>query len=223
MECRVVDHVMDEYVDGRLAPKTSAAVDRHLVVCPACRELAVDLRRLLAATRDLPSEVEPPRELWERIAGELGTRRTGRLLTGRFGALTGGWMGGMLAAAAAVALVVATVVVVRQGTGPDESARWRGEWSGHAVPAALAEAGLDDELVRVRHELRDALEARRKSLAPETAAVIDENLAIIEWALAEIEQALEADPANRQLVRLFVATYQQEVDLLTQVTLAPAA
>lgn len=223
MECRVVDHLLDEYVDNRLSPEAAAAVARHLDTCPACRELAEDLRRLLGGAKALPAEVEPPRELWGRIEGELSRPRPGRVHHGRFGGLAGGWMGGVLAAAAAVALVVATVVVVRRDVGPEETTAKHDTAASRVLLAALAESGFDDEMIRVRVELREALASRRDALAPETIAVVDENLAIIEWALAEIERAIEVDPGNRQLVRLLVATYQQEIDLLTQVSLGSTA
>jgi hypothetical protein len=115
--------------------------------------------------------------------------------------------------------VVATVVSVRQAPGPAVGSAA----SVQLAPAAWTAADLDGQLTRVRQELRLALASRQDTLSPDTLAVITENLRIIEQALTAMEAALEADPGNRQLVHLLMATYQQEIDLLTQAALAPSA
>lgn len=216
MECHVADALMDEYVAGRLDDGSASQVAAHLAGCRHCRELEADLLRVLTAVTSLPESVEPPPAVWERIAESIGGR--GRVLPGRFGGSPGRFAGLLLAAVAALALVLAAVVSLRQSPGPAV-----GRLGSVEVTPAVWTMDMHGQLARVRQELRLVLASRQDTLAPDTLAVITENLRIIEQALKAMEAALEADPGNGQLVNLLLATYQQEIDLLTQAALAPSA
>jgi len=63
-------------------------------------------------------------------------------------------------------------------------------------------------------ELQLALSLQRERLAPETVAVLEQNLAIIDRAIGEARAALEADPANQELSFLLMNVYQSKVELL---------
>ena len=91
-----------------------------------------------------------------------------------------------------------------------------------SVAASSELAVIEAEYGQARDLLVQALDDSRGRLAPETVAVVDENLAIIGNAIAEIKTALEQDPGNRQLIRSLVAAYDREVDLLQQATQLPA-
>lgn len=58
-ECRVVDGLLEPWVDGDLEPADRRRVDDHLVACPRCRRAAEDARAIAAGLRALP-ELEPP-------------------------------------------------------------------------------------------------------------------------------------------------------------------
>lgn len=75
---------IDDYMDGELAEAERAAVERHLSGCAACRADVEALRSLVADARALPRELEPGRDLWPAIAGqvEIGQGRTPWVLAG---------------------------------------------------------------------------------------------------------------------------------------------
>ena len=54
----------------------------------------------------------------------------------------------------------------------------------------------------------------RDELAPETVALVEENLLTIDRALGEAEAALRADPASAAVRELILATHEHKVDVL---------
>jgi tetratricopeptide (TPR) repeat protein len=67
---------------------------------------------------------------------------------------------------------------------------------------------------RAAAELMAALEERRDLLAPETREALETSLNVIDQALADLRAALESDPGNRKLARLFNTTHRKRVELL---------
>jgi anti-sigma factor RsiW len=71
---------LSEYIDGDLPPAAVREVERHLLSCPSCREMLLDLRALVAAIRVLlPSSpnVSRPRIVTSVLRQELGSASTG--------------------------------------------------------------------------------------------------------------------------------------------------
>lgn len=198
MNGHLTEDRLNGYLDGALAPGARSEVERHLDGCARCRDETARLRTLLAAAAALPRSIEPPRDLWAAIAARINqpVRLSVRPSVPRL------WL-----AAAAVALIVASSAVTyffasRQLRLP-ETNRPAESW-------AVVEA----DYRRAAHELRQALAARRASLAPRTVAVVEENLRVIDGAIGEARAALARDPASPELAELLAAAYEQQLELL---------
>jgi anti-sigma-K factor RskA len=198
---------LNDFVDGLLEGETRDGVEAHLDRCAACRREVESLRTLLASAAALPGAIEPPDDLWDEIADR--TVRRGTVLRRTL------WEARMPLAAAALILVMVTAgstALLLQGRG--------GEAPGMAVTAGpeetilLAAHEVEREYAGTVEELRRAFLARRSELAPETVAVVEENLLIIDAAIRTTRAALEADPGNERLPHLLASTYRQKIDVL---------
>lgn len=82
MFCFVVKRVLSPYVDGRVRPKLTEKITRHLGSCSACerqhRELLDGLRLLKSAER--PSL---PNDLWERVVARVRQKKSASSLAVR--------------------------------------------------------------------------------------------------------------------------------------------
>ena len=125
------------------------------------------------------------------------------------------WGYGVLAASVLIAILAGVYI----GRGEEVISRQDGATpiireasTGSGPDQGIFEA--EEELIRQKDELREALGARRDSLDPETAATVDRNLKLIEGAIAEIHVALDKEPTNPELNRMLMAAHQRELYLL---------
>ncbi len=203
---------LSAWVDGDVDDAQRRRIEEHLAGCSGCREEAESFRALSREAGRLPREIAPPRDLWPDIARRIAAedRTSGRWR----GART--WRGVAAAAVVAVA-VLAGVSIGRHASPPADAGR-----STTVVQASLAGTGdLDGaiaEYARASRMLREALARRQASMNGDTVRVVFDNLAIIDSAIERIRVALAADPGNRDLAVLLVATYQQEIELLQRAT-----
>jgi hypothetical protein len=198
---------LNDFIDRLLPAREREAIESHLEGCAACRREVESLRTLLASAAALPEVIEPPDDLWDDIADR--TVRRGAVSRRTL------WEARMPLAAAALLLVMVTAgstALLLQGRG--------GEAPGMAAAPApeetvlLAAHEVEREYVGTVEELRRAFLARRGGLAPETVAVVEENLLIIDAAIRTTRAALEADPGNERLPHLLASTYRQKIDVL---------
>jgi anti-sigma factor RsiW len=86
MNCIEWKEKLNGSIDGTLRPDEKRALEAHLIVCPACRAQLESLQSLRAATRQLPSEITPSRDLWSDIELRLSqpTPERARLLFASF-------------------------------------------------------------------------------------------------------------------------------------------
>src|SRR5262245_30810488 len=84
MKCEVCSELLEEYLDGELAPQDREQVDAHLIACIDCSEnvAALTAEQELFARYD--REIEVPPFLWTRIAAHTNTPKRSRL-AGLFG------------------------------------------------------------------------------------------------------------------------------------------
>lgn len=195
------DALLHRWLAGDATSEEERELDRAALTAPALAAEIAAHRRALAELRALPTALAPERDLWPDIARRL--RRPRR--RPRFAFVAG--------LAAAAALVVA--VRVADAPRPAPAAR---ETAAPAAPAvelaAYAETGR--ALAAIRDELRQAIEARRDALPPETRRLVFANLATIDRAIADIEAALSRLPADRELARTYIAYREREIALLRQ-------
>lgn len=195
MTCESARNLIDSYVAGTLAARDALALEEHSAGCAEC---AIDLaaaRALADPVRALPRRMDPPGDLWPVVRQRLVRKRMP------------GW--GALAAAAVLLIALTSVVTAllldRRDTAMVPLA------SGDAA-VRMVEAGY----VEQARELEAALEEGRDRLAPETIAIVEQNLDVIAEAIAESRAALEQDPANQDLRILLRTGHEQRVALLEQ-------
>ena len=177
--------------------------------------------RLDARLRGLPRTIAPERDLWPTISARLEPRAA----TGR---RRPAWL---LQAAAAVLLVAGssllTARLLDRAPTAGKTARAAGPTVTapanlgvvRAVPAAFGNnVRLDPGYVAARHQLTAMLQARLARMPPSTRAKLEVNLAEMRRAADEINAALAQQPGDPLLEELLLATYQDELAVLANVS-----
>src|SRR5262245_29658658 len=100
----------NDYLDGVLSESEQRAIQAHLDVCAECRTEVEVLRSVLADVHALPKGVKPARDLLPEIHAAIEAKQVTALDTWRTRSL---WSLRVPLAAAAVLLVIASVVVTR--------------------------------------------------------------------------------------------------------------
>ena len=224
MNCREVQALLDDLLDGDLPEGQRRKVEDHLRGCAECRTSEARLRALLARVGALPRSLAPARDPWSGIVSRI---TAGEVIEHDFAGRGRRWypLGAAAAAAAVLILTVSLVTAVLVSRERASRVALAPERSGAAVgvtPASLELAKAQATYAAARQQLLAALEARKGSLSPQTLAVVEENLRIIDRAVGEMQAALARDPGNRELPMLLVTAYRQEIDLLRRVTQLPS-
>ena len=218
---------LNDYVDGALDRSAMSYIDKHLSDCVECSAELASLRALVAATGALPKSVLPDDDLWADLKASIDDRKGIVLPTTSpdvpAHAKRSRWQRPAWLAAAAVVLVAlssaTTVIVLRSNPDtkvvqnqPDSGATRLGLGTPPVLPPSFRAA--EGQYMQTIQELRDAVDAQRAYLNPETVRTVDHSLAVVDSAIAEAREALLADPNNRTLVDLLSASYQRKLDLL---------
>jgi len=192
---------LDGFADGTLPAIERARVSEHLTTCAECRQEVVELRAVLAATRHLPREILPPRDLWSGIEGRLDSTVT-PFEIGRRRASTRTFRA-VLAVAAALLLMVSGGALATL-------------WLRRAEPATFASERARYQEATAR--LATQLVENPAGLTEASRAVLDRNLRIIDAAIQEAEAALAQEPGNAALSAMVLARYEQRLELLRHAT-----
>jgi hypothetical protein len=201
------DTRLDAYVEDLLDAHERADVDAHLAGCARCRDEIAALRTLLERMRALPRSIDPGADLRPAIRAARDERR---LADERRR-----W-----ARSLRVPLAAAAVLLVALGAGvtalvlSDGDERFELTERGRRTVVLASFEARRADYVRSAAEQAALLERHRDELAPETVALVEQNLRTIERALAEAEAALRADPASPVVRELILATEEQKVDVL---------
>jgi anti-sigma-K factor RskA len=170
MRCEQVDELAAAYALYAASPEEVAAIENHLSGCdkhPGVADLVATARRLAA----LPDEMEPPAELKTRLMAavnaDLAAERTAPVPLTSVEAPTRGWLGKLfgsprggfvlVGAAAAIAVVVLTVLVLPPGP------------RGHSYTTVreFQTDGISGELTYVRGQETAVLEVEGLDPAPD--------------------------------------------------------
>ena len=212
--------LLSSYLDHDLPRGETDAVERHLAGCAECRDTIAALevvKTRAAALVDPPA----PTDLWAGIASRIGPagstsanrRRAAagvRMLPERVQRWT---MPQWLAAAAAFAVVALAVSWFAQDRlrpvlrGPQPGIA---SSDGQVAPVNFDPSRVETEI----GQIQQALDRGRDKLDPKTIQVLEENLRIIRKATEDARQALERDPANRDLQDYFAGSVQSKLDLV---------
>ena len=218
---------LNDYVDGTLDRAAMSSIDKHLSDCTECSAELASLRALVAVTGALPRSVLPDDDLWADLKASIDDRKGVVLPTTSADVPTHAkgsrWQRPAWIAAAAVVLVAlssaTTVIVLRSSpenrvaqNQPDSGITRPELGAPPMLPASFRAA--EGQYMQTIQELRDAVDAQRAHLNPETVRTVDRSLAVVDSAIAEAREALLADPNNRTLVDLLSASYERKLDLL---------
>lgn len=201
--CPDVDALIDDLLDGTIAPDARARVEHHLARCPACRALADDLLAIREQARQLPL-VRPPDAVWHRLADRLASERAPAAWSASAGwhpdwmAAWSPWRWALAAAAltAAAAAAAATVLSLASGPAPAEG------------PAEAADASLavidqvEADLVEAEQHYEAALRglatlaAQADEGVAADAAMLRQHLMLLDRMIAESRAALRQQPGS---------------------------
>jgi hypothetical protein len=213
-ECVKFEALLDDYVDGALPTVMAQRVESHLRTCPDCGTEVEDLRRLLAATAELPRGLEPGHDLWPGIVGQLQPRT---IVPGpRLGGRQGWW----IQAVAALFLMVigaflGRLVPIANSTPVGNLLSTEVSLASWESSEASSGFGLAEvEFLRAKENLWLLALRHQNELSPVTRKVVERNLRILDKAIDELRTALENDPGNPELESLLLNHHRRGVDLL---------
>lgn len=203
-DCLITRERLGEHVRDELDADEQKAVEAHLVACRPCRRELEAARALLTATRRLPEEVEPRRDLWPEIEARLAASETASPQRRP-------WL--PVAVAAVVALLVLLPVTLDRLTpveeGPDRAAGPATPTSDDAFTGATG-AYLADGFLHARSDLTVAVETRRSALGRAEAAELVDSVRLLDQAVGEIHAALVRSPDDPRLHHLLATHYRQQ-------------
>jgi hypothetical protein len=181
-----------------------------------------DTKRSIRSLRQLAVDVPPPRDLWPAISSEISkeTKRAAPPITSRVHQPSRmQWLAAAaVVAALAVGIWVGRTLLPTGSTQPTPPVA-RNDGSPDVANVAYVR---DPRYLKQRAELVRSLEARLKTLPPETQKKVTASLATIRKSITDIQDALGRDPANALLQELLVNTYQDEMRVLSTVNEAGA-
>ena len=209
---------LNDYVDELLSEPERAQLDAHVADCAECRAELAALRNVLADVHALPPGVRPARDLLPGIHAALAAGKATPIDTWRTRSL---WSARVPLAAAAILLVVASVVVTRflDQRGPAGSA-YTPQPNGSSVLVSQQVNELETRYEGAIAELQQMIDAQRAQLSPATVRVLEENLRVIDRAIRESRAALQADPANEMVNEMLWSAYEKKLELLRRATSA---
>jgi hypothetical protein len=114
MTCTECQDSLEEYLDGELGTKNTAAVDEHLKTCTGCTMELNQLRAELAVFQLNGSDIEVTERLWAGVQARLETQD--HSFTHQRRSRSAGWLSGLFSAPrvsvpVAVGLVLTAVIV----------------------------------------------------------------------------------------------------------------
>jgi hypothetical protein len=221
MECRAVVSSLSDYIDKWMSESEAREIESHLVTCPNCQTVRLELNEIRTAARELPLHT-PSRALWARIAAEIEPEMPDnpapieqpelnwweRLKSRRF-TFT------LPQLAGASALVAALVIIAMFGT----TTPTRSNYDLNRGPRALQMALLPDE-DRIRAELAQRLSAinsRKENWDPEFRAEFERHLNKIDDSLRSSRQILQINPDDGVQQQMVLTLYHEKRQLLEDV------
>jgi hypothetical protein len=167
----------------------------------------------------LPRELTPARDLWPAIAQAMheGAAKQRR---GPGPARWPQWPMALAASLALLGLVAALSWSVLRQQGATTLLARGGTAAATQQTMVSFDSPRDAAFVAARAALESTYEERLAMLAPATRARVQSDLEIIRRANADIRDALHRDPASPLLQQLLRSTWQQEIELYTDVSQA---
>jgi putative zinc finger protein len=228
MECRAVVSSLSDYIDMWLSESEAREIESHLVACPKCQTISLELNQIRSAASDLPLHT-PSRALWTRIVEEIKPEKAWpenpligdsdprespdlnwwqRLNARRF-TFT------LPQLASISAFVAAMVILVMYGT-ISPSPRNFDISNG---PRALQTALLPDE-DRIKADLEQKLSVinlRKANWDPDVRAEFERHLNKIDLSLRNSREMLQTNPDDGVQQQMVLTLYDEKRQLLEDV------
>jgi anti-sigma factor RsiW len=217
MRCRKAQEYISRSIDGELAERENARLERHLAACDECRALQADLRRIVRGAAGL-AVPEPSEKVWLRIragvtAGqaEPASRRSGDARRPAFGLGLPALRTAGFAAAALFLVITGVIVGLRLGR-PASSASVGPEAREKYTLAKLDEA--ERFYQQAIKSLSEAFAAEKGTLAPQVTEIFERNLTVIDTTIQACRRAVLAEPDDLDARNYLLAAYTQKITLL---------
>jgi len=215
MRCRKARVSINRAIDGELAARESARLERHLAACEDCRVLGEDLRRIVAGAAKLETP-EPSDRVWLNIRAGLvrdsavrAGERSGGLRRPAFGLGSPALRTAGVAAVALVLVVTGVVVGRRLGREP---APLGPEAREQYTLAKLDEA--ERYYQQAIKSLGEAFSADKGTLSPQVVEFFDRNLSVVDAAIQACRQAVLDEPEDLEARNYLLAAYTRKITLL---------
>ena len=221
MECRVVINSLSDFIDGPnlwISDNEIRSIEDHLVTCPKCQSVRLELTEIKNAARELPMHT-PSRAMWTRIVNivELELPRNERptreepepmgwwkALKSRKFTVTFPQLAGTVAFA--VALIVLGVLFSPSAL--------------RALKFTDAQTAVLPEESELRAEIdrrMAAIETRKAAWDPQLRGEFDQHLLKIEESLKLCREKLKANPQDAVHQSMLRALYTEKQQLLEDV------
>jgi hypothetical protein len=223
MECRAVVSSLSDYIDMWMSESEAREIESHLVACPNCQTVRLELNEIRTAARELPLHT-PSRALWARIVAEIEPETTlldnplsierpelnwwERLKSRRF-TFT------LPQLAGASALVAALVVIAMFGITTPTPSNFAIKDGSRALQMALLP---NEDRIRADLERRlSVINSRKGNWDPEFRAEFERHLNKIDESLRDSRQMLQIDPDDSVQQQMVLTLYNEKRQLLADV------
>lgn len=223
---------LDAFVEGALQEDARARFLGHAQDCVSCQEELVAIQGILSQAAALSPTLEPPSDLWPRIA--RGLKASARVRPPETAeSRETSWVSRfrpLLAAAAALAVFWVATRVAPRSEGPKTAPPMVSEAGSKTRPPDLtvisdtAEPqpsawarmiwGLEEESLGAERAVFTGLSGRIDPDALARANSVEPGLRALDNAIGEIASALRLHPENPELARTLAAYYAQKLELL---------
>jgi hypothetical protein len=215
MRCRKANEYISRSVDGELAGRRAARLERHLASCGECRALLEDLRKIVGGATELDAP-EPSDRVWRNIRAGLAVADVKPLVEGislerrpLFGLGVPALRYAGVAALAVVLVVSGVVIGTRLGRQGTPAGSDRGE---KYTLAKLDEA--EGHYQAAIKSLSEAFASEKGALVPQVAELFDRNLAVIDATIQACRRAVLEEPDDLQARSYLLSAYTEKVTLL---------
>ena len=215
MRCRKANEYISRSVDGELAGRKAARLERHLASCGECRALLEDLRKIVGGATELDTP-EPSDRVWKGIRAGLTAADVKPLVEGIsleprpfFGLGVPVLRYAGIAALAVVLVVSGVVVGLRLGRQGTPAGSDRGE---KYTLAKLDEA--ERHYQQAIKSLSEAFASEKGALVPQVVELFDRNLSVIDATIQACRRVVLEEPDDLQARSYLLSAYTVKVTLL---------
>ena len=213
MKCSNARKMMIDYMDDQLMGDKTVAIEKHLAVCPQCREVLGEMTDIVTMARVLQT-VEAPEGAWPKIEMKMAARRQRPLLEIMRRLIETLLLHRRLAVTAALAVCLIGLVSIFQQ---------RISLTDPGTEGAVDVAAIHHFQEAERH-YQLAIEAINQSLPdietqlpPELAADLQKNLKIIDDAILVCRAVIDRYPENALANEQLLVCYKKKFELLNEI------